>query len=337
MSDNSNQAPSGTDEDINVSTHPLLNIPFSKSTTLDHGGKHLDHSLHPVQPFSVSNILNSQRCEVILQGYSNATQRLCVQSPSATNPSHIDRDIQYQPGTFTTIGQTRRGSHHGRGGRKVGSGAKTRENYDKLAKSVLFKRLADVMENHPTDISVTLLDGNASMSSQLFLSKARSYFIVNSSPINRKAIQALPFSILGVAARFTSSEAVNGATDNAHSSRRHAISTWVDKYGGIRCTCIGSTMYETWDQADKFRGSLCCEHSKDFKYTFTGFYSAMGLNFSSQLLFRALDAVLLPKQADLDIPCSTLAHDGNKIIIVCKDFSTHSVVCWVPIRQVHKN
>lgn len=55
---------------------------------------------------------------------------------------------------FTTKGQARIGSHHGQGGRRVGSGFRVREKYRSYATTVLCGRMHAIWSDHPLNDSL---------------------------------------------------------------------------------------------------------------------------------------------------------------------------------------
>jgi len=167
----------------------------------------------------------------------------------------------------------RSGGVAGMGGRPEGTGIRTRENFPRgalrvLAESLRLRGVAAVLD-HP------LLDEVPVEARGAFSSLLDGWRRVP----GREEIWAVPY-LFGVAARFS----VWGKTDYG---KRSACCTWVSDDGHVRCTCVGSDVFN----ADLSAGrESTCEHVD----VFVGALSQMveALNRPSAVIVKWLHAIM---------------------------------------------
>jgi len=137
----------------------------------------------------------------------------------------------------------RSGGVAGRGGRPVGTGLRTRENFARGALRVLSEALQQL--------------GTATMLDDPILGEvpaaARNRFVALLQELRdvagKEEILAIPY-LFGVTARFS----VWGTTDHG---KRSSCSTWITADGFIRCTCVGS---DTYNSDCSVHRTSTCEH-----------------------------------------------------------------------------
>ena len=136
------------------------------------------------------------------------------------------------------------------GGRPLGTGLRTRENYSRGALRVL----SEAMQQLGTAIMLddALLGDVAVVARETFGSLLRSWRDVP----GKEEIWAIPY-LHGVTGRFS----VWGKTDHG---KRSSCSTWISTKGFIRCTCVGSDTYNSDVSVNR---ESTCEHIDVFAYS----------------------------------------------------------------------
>ena len=272
--------------------------------------------------------------------------------------------------TFSTRGQMRRGSAHGRGGRLPGSGAQVRRNYSSYARTVIYKRLYNLLstchDNNGNDVSP---NGQALFIAQKMMHDLWSEHendipalgALSSRAVGENllrevtdcseqklptAIEHLPRGIMGIAARFTKSDFIEPTgfvrTARTYNVReRHVIATWVDRKGGVRCTCIGSTQYEIFAANDEFQDP-CCMHAQAVVDVLKELCEKI-FGISSipiRILYNGFAAIYPEVLRDLnqaELPRFRSAHGGRTLLLIDEDTSTNDQLYWVPIRKVQRS
>lgn len=152
-------------------------------------------------------------------------------------------------------------------------------------------------------------------------------------------VEPLPFSVLGVSARFTKSDSVLlGSGRTANSREWHIVNTWLDRKGRIRCTCIGSTQCFILSHNDWFQ-EACCYDAESFLSIFNRIGQEV---FNITILkgkliydcFSALQLCLLQTFTN-HLPLYTHLHKDHGALYF-KD-GDNAKTTWVPIRCVQRN
>ena len=167
----------------------------------------------------------------------------------------------------------RSGGVSGMGGRPLGTGLRTRENFPRGALRIL----SEAMQQLGTAIMLddAFLGDVPVAARDKFGSLLRSWRHVP----GKEEIWAIPY-LCGVTARFS----VWGKTDHG---RRSICSTWISDNGAIRCTCVGSDTYSS--DASVNRDSTC-EHIDVFAEAVQNMSEALArpVGIVKQWLFKAM-------------------------------------------------
>ena len=155
------------------------------------------------------------------------------------------------------------------------------------------------------------------------------------------SIEHLPSVILGVSARFTKSDVVEPKMVRSFNFReRHVITTWVDRKGGARCMCIGSTQYDMHDLNGEFCSS-CCIHAQAVTEVLQELCKSIFRTSSVHIRviyseFAALYAQTV-ESINRPLPNFRSLHGGKTILYIPEDISQENQLCWIPIRKVQRS
>jgi len=152
------------------------------------------------------------------------------------------QDDPYQPDTH----KRRRGGMAGKGGRPEGTGLRTREHFGRGARRVLAQALQ--LRDAAASLDSALLQDISDQGRRDFAALLDDW----RNETGKEEIWSVPY-LFGVAARFS----VWGKTDHG---KRSACCTWVAADGAVRCTCVGSDVYNGDIGACR---PTVCEHVSD--------------------------------------------------------------------------
>ena len=284
---------------------------------------------------------------------------------------------QWQPSarqaTFSTRGQIRRGSAHGRGGRLRGSAAHIRKNYHTYSRTVMYNRLYNLLsvEYDPHG------DNGEICTDTPAYAKDRAYVVVEKMLENLflepgvmepgndirkpqdlrgillqelqqwaglkipKSVEHLPCCILGVTARFAKSDFVEPNDARSYNVReRHIISTWVDGSGKVRFNCIGSTQYEIYALNDEFDTSYCL-HAEAFTRTLRELCSSLfgEIAVPVRILYKGFESIYDERANFINrrLTIFQKAHGGKTILFIDRETNQDHELCWIPIRKMQRS
>jgi len=176
----------------------------------------------------------------------------------------------------------RSGGLAGMGGRREGTGLRTRENFPRGALRVL----ASAMHLH--GVSSLLEDVDCLLGVVTPTTRTAFIELVDSwrQASGKEEIWSIPY-LFGVFARYS----VWGKTDRG---KRSASCTWVSEDGFVRCTCAGSDVYNSDVAVGR---ASACEHVELMDWA----------------LCRMAEALCAPKAAVSTFLCSALSHRGKAV------------------------
>lgn len=259
--------------------------------------------------------------------------------------------IPQQPAVFTNReAQRRPGSRHSLGGRKRQLTDEIRRQYRSRSASLICAHL-DGLGDRDACFAGQFVSGLVALSEttlslehlrslsetqRIELRSAIQRFVHLHTKNKRDGLEMVYGPAIAVSARFPSTTRPSAAQGTSSKAReRHTSCTWIDSYGNIRCTCIGSTNFRILATTGKFNDA-CCDHALAIFLLLDDFASATGAN--RQICGRVLGCINGSKfSAENDayisqLPLFTYVHKEDIVILAKKDVSDGRCAQLVPLR-----
>ena len=229
------------------------------------------------------------------------------------------QDDPYQP----DANKKRSGGMAGMGGRPEGTGLRTRENFPRGARRVLAEALQ--LRGSAAALDNPLLGDVSDQGQRDFAALIEKW---RNEP-GKEEIWSIPY-LFGVAARFS----VWGKTDHG---KRSACCTWVAAGGAVRCTCVGSDVYN--GDVGVSRATVC-EHVAVLSGAAELMAAAMGTS-AGQVLewLHTVLAAQPPNGTDADIQDGDevpvwRVHRDNVIVVSMQRGASVPVPVYLPKKGV---
>lgn len=231
--------------------------------------------------------------------------------------------------TFTTHGQQRLGSHHGKGGRETHSSIRDEETLADQTRVVMAHMLVELCGTRE-DASELLWSLGTNIPKE---SLEIRFHALCSRKINHYRIDKLPGAGIGVSVNFSSLSGSRSALDTHwNTGQAHAICVWIDDNGGIRCTCLGLSRFN--DKGNEFSQTYC-SHGSAFWSFLEHVLHATRQEVESNLWKAFATSLLALNLSPVEDSTVTRMHNDRIAIVQQKPDSDASQMIWVPVR-VHK-
>ena len=240
---------------------------------------------------------------------------------------------------YRLIRRRKAGGRSGGGGRRRGTRTAVRRHHSQLTESVLSSRILH-------------LETCGLLSLRYFFGEMSFMTMRGTHSRGIKAsyeghVCALEGNMIGMVAKFTRWDGHAG-TRNVGKGRnessgdeevairnardRHVICTWVGRRGMVRCSCIGSTLFQSISVGGTFE-TPCCVHAHSFYGFFREVFDLQG--FPSQCLLEKMRLLATHVASKVEMPVPYTCFKGSVILQPSKESPEQSETGsrWVPIRK----